>query len=579
VVSPGIRGPGRASECGGRYGERAEADTPGRTGAAVYNLYRFDGSLGERHSEASLRPRRRRGMTDDSHEVLMTKTAPASRDVHALVVRQWLEHWDDVKFDERHHRRKPEPHFYMFTLPAVELKALSGIYKRSTADGQLRSVDLGIQRRHDEERSKRIQEFVKHGYPWSDLNDTKRSSGDFNHLLKPGWLPTAVVINILKPNEKRQGVGVASDDLIHVTGQDQPIATISLPKNFNGANWAPSKRHPIEVIDGQHRLWAFDEALKGSFDLPVVAFYGLDISWQAYLFWSINITPKRINASLAFDLYPLLRTEDWLDRFEGHSVYRETRAQELTEALWSHPESAWYHRINMLGETGERKMVTQASWIRSLMSTYIRHWEGSKIRIGGLFGAPLGSHQQVLPWARAQQAAFLIVLGRYLRDAVKKTQADWAADLRKTQTDLIGIEDPAFAGANSLINTDQGIRGMLYVTNDLCFINAKTLKLNTWMTSEDAAAADVGAVTDAMNSLESQPVTAFLKQIAEHLAEFDWRTSSTPGLPENERVRKAALRGAGGYKEIRLWLLRHLAETEGAVGDSARKVMHTLNYK
>lgn len=515
----------------------------------------------------------------ESAEVRMTKTAPTPRDVTAIVVRQWLDRWNDVKFDDRHHRRKPEPHFYIFSLPAVELKALSGIYKRTTADGQLRSVDLGIQRRHDEERSKKIQEFVKHGYPWSDLNDKKRSSGDFAHLLKPGWLPTAVVINILKPNEKRQSLAVAPDDLMHIAEHDKPIAKIALPKTFTGADWEPTKRHPIEVIDGQHRLWAFDESLQGDFDLPVVAFYGLDISWQAYLFWSINITPKRINASLAFDLYPLLRTEDWLERFEGHSVYRETRAQELTEALWSHPDSAWYHRINMLGETGERKMVTQASWIRSLMATYIRHWEGSKIRVGGLFGAPIGSHDQTLPWARAQQAAFLITLGRFLKEAVKKTTGDWAADLRKTQADLLQTDDPAFAGPNTLINTDQGIRGFLYVTNDLCYVNAENLKLSSWVTSDDAAAADAAAVSDAMKSLSLHPVAKFLKAIAERLAEFDWRTSSTPGLSEDERVRKAALRGAGGYKELRLYLLRHLAKAEGSVGESAKTVMKAINYK
>lgn len=507
----------------------------------------------------------------------MGKTVPASRAITALIVRQWLDRWDEVRFDEKHHRRKPEPHFYLFTIPAVELKALSGIYKRTTAQGQLRSTDLGIQRRHDEERSKRIQEFVKHGYPWSDLNEKKRKSGEFDDLLKPGWLPTAVVINILKPNEKRQGVSVAADDLVHVAA-DGGMATISLPKSFTGASWEPSKKHPIEVIDGQHRLWAFDEAMRGNFDLPVVAFYGLDISWQAYLFWSINITPKRINASLAFDLYPLLRTEDWLERFEGHAVYRETRAQELTEALWSHPDSAWHHRINMLGETGERKMVTQASWIRSLMATYIRHWEISK-RIGGLFGAELGSHQQVLPWNRAQQAAYLILLGRFLRDAVRKTKTEWATDLRKIQTTLLaGGDDAAFAGPNTLMNTDQGIRGILYVTNDLCYINAEELGLNEWSTSEDAAAADEAAVSRAMKSLEKQPVAAFLQTIAARLAEFDWRTSSTPGLVESERVRKAALRGAGGYREIRLWLLRHLSKPHDNVGTSATRVMKVLKY-
>jgi adenine-specific DNA-methyltransferase len=127
---------------------------------------------------------------------------------------------------------------------------------------------------------------------------------------------------------------------------------------FN-ASWQPKSLHPIEVIDGPHRLWAFDEDFRHDYELPVVAFVGLDVSLQAYLFWTINIKPKKINPSLAFDLYPLLRTEDWLEQADGPTVYRDARAQELTEALWAHTTSPWYQRINMLGQT-QGRLVTHA---------------------------------------------------------------------------------------------------------------------------------------------------------------------------------------------------------------------------
>src|SRR5437879_3571748 len=157
---------------------------------------------------------------------------------------------------------------------------------------------------------------------------------------------------------------MAAEDAVVVQikpGRD--TATIKLPVAFK-AKWAPRVR-PLEVIDGQHRLWSFAESGEDkNFELPVVAFHGLDISWQAYLFWTINIKPKRINPSLAFDLYPLLRTEDWLQRFAGHAIYRETRSQELVEALWSHPQSPWQGQIDMLGER-PRQQVSQAAWVRS----------------------------------------------------------------------------------------------------------------------------------------------------------------------------------------------------------------------
>jgi hypothetical protein len=188
----------------------------------------------------------------------------------------------------------------------------------------------------------------------------------------------------------------------------------------------------------------------------VVAFYGLDHGWQAYLFWSVNITPKKINRSLAFDLYPLLRQQTWLDRFAGHSIYRETRCQELVEALWSHPESPWHQRINMLGETKDQReykgpAVSQAAWVRSLMATFVKQWEGTGTRIGGLFGARPSTDEPMLPWYRPMQAAMLIFAGNSLRHHVKLTKAKWAEHLRDVNgRDLFGGDDPHFTARTRL---------------------------------------------------------------------------------------------------------------------------------
>jgi DGQHR domain-containing protein len=506
-----------------------------------------------------------------------------SRQITALKVQQWLKEWNKVIFDEKSRRRRPDSHFYLFSLSASELKALSGIQRRTIEGGLPRSQDIGIQRRHDEQRSQEIGKFIRYGYPWSDLSDRKRSSGQFNDLRKPGWLPTSIVVNILKPGDKRRGQEVAAEDLIAVVDDpSEPTALIRLPDRFTGPDWKPKQRHPIEVIDGQHRLWAFeDAALEGEFELPVVAFHGLDISWQAYLFWTINIKPKRINASLAFDLYPLLRTADWLEKFEGHSIYRETRAQELTEALWDHPQSPWHQRINMLGEPGLRwKMVSQAAWIRSLMATFVRSWEGRRASIGGLFGAPIGADQEMLPWSRAEQAAFLILVWQQVADAVRNCRLAWAESLRMIEDEEGELgQDPAFAGPRTLLNTDQGVRGVLYVTNDLCYIRCEDLALMGWGSIEDAAASDETAVTRALDSLKEQShIVKFLQWIAASLAKYDWRTASAPGLSEDEKTLKLAFRGSGGYKELRRQLLRHLSDESNTIGITAEAVLETLGY-
>jgi hypothetical protein len=328
----------------------------------------------------------------------------------------------------------------------------------------------------------------------------------------------------------------------------------------------------MEVIDGQHRLWSFGNTSDPRFEVPVVGFHSHDISWQAYLFWTINIKPKRINPSLAFDLYPLLRAEDWLDRGEGHSIYRETRSQELTEALWSHPDSPWYDRINMLGERGEVG-VTQSAWIKSLMATLVRPWVGRGAKIGGLFGSRLKDGDEVLAWSRAQQAAFLIYSWQKLHKEIRDTNSDWAKYLRaEAARENRTIDDPEFYGPYSLIATDQGVRGFLQILNDVCFVAAPKLDLRSWRVEKSAAASDVNAVSLALRTLEKHSLASFVKKIAKGLSTFDWRTSATPRISEKERRDKLVFRGSSGYKEIRSQLLTHLANGNDDVG----KIANTL---
>ncbi len=502
----------------------------------------------------------------------------------ALKVKQWIQDWEKVKFDTKSHRRKPQPWFYQFSIPASHLKALSGIYPRTTKERQRGVEDLGIQRRHEADRSAAIHQFIRFGYPWSELTERKRASGEYDDLRKPGWLPTAIVVNILGAGDERFGRQVDRNDLVTIRAEGDEQAYIQLPKGFTGAKWRPGTIPPVEVIDGQHRLWAFGEGetYKGDFELPVVAFHQLDLSWQAYLFYSINIKPKKINASLAFDLYPLLRTEDWLEKFEGHVIYRETRAQELVDLLWSHADSPWNKHINMLGETGLKgTMVTQAAWIRSLLATYIRSWESPRSRIGGLFGAPVGSHKQTLPWSRAEQAAFIMTVGNLLEKSVVESKDDWAKKLRaiKPKNESDRVKDAAFSGPYTLMNQDQGIRAILHVSNDLCYLRADKLKLDKWGKGSNVDGKDASQVTNALQSLKKEPVYKFLEEITEGLATYDWRTSGTPGLSQQESLMKAAFRGAGGYKDLRHQVLLHLAKGSSEVAKAAKDVVASLGLK
>ena len=506
------------------------------------------------------------------------------RSIPALVTRQWMPDWNDMKWKPDEHRDEPPHHFYQFSLSAPELRALSGVHRR-TQDRESVAADLGIQRRHEAGRSREIARFVRSGYPWSILTEAKRKSSDFHDLRQPGWLPTAIVVNIRTPDQGLDG-DLAPTDLVEVRNSpdESRTAEVLLPVGFDGSEWRPESTPPIEVIDGQHRLWAFaTEDTEDDFELPVVAFHGLALSWRAYLFYTINIKPKRINPSLAFDLYPLLRTERWLEHSEPYPTYREHRAQEIVDILWAHPMSPWHHRINMLAEPGYGgRQVTQAAWVRSLSASFLKNWEGRGVRIGGLFGARSDGQGTVLPWPRLHQAALLVLAGREMRDAVHGCREPWADALRDREAeDGGGKGDAAFVGKDNLLNQDQGLRALLQAVNDLLFVRASDLALRRLFLEEGESDEDGATVTRFVEFLQRQPhLRDFLGQVARRLATYDWRSSKAPGLTDRQRELKAGFRGSGGYRDVRAHVLSHLAsDSSESVSEAAREVISALGYR
>lgn len=502
--------------------------------------------------------------------------------IPAIRVEQWLNEWDSFDFDKVSRQRKPQPYFYVCSMPAPLLRRLSGVNRRE-AKGP-RVADVGIQRGHDEVRSNEISRFIRAGYPWASLNTDRQEQ--FPKLKKPGWLPTAVVANLVSEKTERFGTKADPRDLITVEASSDGLVHLILPDGSQDASWEPTEGHlePIEIIDGQHRLYAFskDEDLEGNFELPVVLFEDLDISWQAYLFWSINVTPKRINPSMAYDLYPLMRTADWLEHVEGPITYRETRAQELTEALWSHPESPWRTRIAMLGR--ERGKVTQAAFVRSLTLSFVRGWSGNRRSgIGGFFGTEQsGERTDVLRWNRAQQAAYLIELWSKLQKAIQSSPQEWAVHLREETPNPKEPpgHDPAFTGRYSMLATDQGVRGFLQVCNDISYERRQEIPFEAWQRATSAEATNELEVSGALKDLQEQTeIDDFIERLTSDIAVFDWRSAVTPHLPAEVEMFQSRYRGGSGYKQVRLQLLRHLAkEGRNDIATSAQSVACALGY-
>lgn len=498
--------------------------------------------------------------------------------IPALRFKQWLPNWDAYQFDAEQQRRKPEPCAYLFSMPAVQLRSLSGVYRRKRDGGN----GEGLQRFHDEKRSITIRDFVEYGYPYSELRPEVRNESHLA-LRKPGWLPTAIVVNILTGEDVRRGRRVSTAELVTVKDSGGAVCELRLPYGDPAARWVPTELEPLEIIDGQHRLWAFDEAIQNGelpkdFELPVVAFRGLDVGWQAYLFWSINVSPRRINPSHAFDLYPVLRSQDWLETFSELKIYREARAQEITELQYLHPQSVWKNRINMLGGTGKNAPalagVSQAGWVRALTSTYLS--PGGRGRATrGLFAADTGHGP--LDWTRPQQAAFLIQLWSQIWKEVERQKPTWSERLKTREnrrSDQAVKRDP-LVGPYTMLNQEQGLRGVLAVTNEVLFrLASKSPERFAWEYDEEpASATTIEDVNDALEDIVRQPVADLVKALAKPLASFDWRSSDAPNLSDAQILKKRAYRGSGGYVALRGQLLKHLAEEKGVVGTIARALI------
>lgn len=514
-----------------------------------------------RSGPASKRPRVEGGGKDLSDKTYSVQ----AHDVAALRFKQWLDEWDAYASVNNAPSGKPSAYIHLFSMKAGELRFLSDVYRRKREDG----VAEGIQRFQDKSRTAKIQRYVRFGYPYGDLAQGLRKKAN-DHLRKPGWLPTSIVINILKPGDRRRGRVLADNKAVQLV-HDGKYASLKVP-TIEG--YAESDLPPFEVIDGQHRLWAFDPengdgAIPDDFELPVVAYHGLDLTWQAYLFWSINVSPKRINRSHAFDLYPLLRSQDWLDQVGELTVYREARAQELTELLYAADESPWHHRINMLGEKGGGG-VSQNTWVRALTSTFLATGKG--VGRPGLFQSELGEDDGPLGWSRAQQAAFIIALWNDLKAAVTKGDRHWW---------IRAYGDPSdkpFTDKTSLLNQEMGIRAVMNVANDVFYEQAKAWRLEDW---EVRSAEDTDVLSEAKLAIELLEATPFRGQIADlakGLARFDWRSLEAPGVKgdETQEVLKRSFRGSGGYGALRAEVLKALAEHDDDLANVAKRLLRAL---
>ena len=117
-------------------------------------------------------------------------------------------------------------------------------------------------------------------------------------------------------------------------------------------------RNIARVLDGQHRLAGL-ENMDEEFDLNVSIFVDADIADQASIFSTVNLAQTKVNKSLAYDLYDLMKSRSpqkschniavTLDREEGSPFYKMIK------------------RLGMATEGRKGETLTQATFIEPLL--------------------------------------------------------------------------------------------------------------------------------------------------------------------------------------------------------------------
>lgn len=82
----------------------------------------------------------------------------------------------------------------------------------------------------------------------------------------------------------------------------------------------PSKEKIATLIDGQHRLSGFNFSERKNMQLLCSVFIDLPAPYQAYIFATININQKKVNKSLAYELYGFKLEEESREKWSPEKL-------------------------------------------------------------------------------------------------------------------------------------------------------------------------------------------------------------------------------------------------------------------
>ena len=253
--------------------------------------------------------------------------------------------------------------YYISSIKAKDLLRISYIDRARMEQGEdERASYLGIQRKLDNKRVKKIADFV---------------------MEKDSAFPTSILLslneNCVTINNNNQKLQLQLDSLTEEELDDKVTNNIISNKNIENYKTGGLAK----VLDGQHRLAGLahaieklkttkqlslfkdetnDELLKSleDFELDVAFFIGYDLHEQAKIFSNVNLSQTKVNKSLVYNL------EEYSKKRSPQQI-----CHNIAKILDTSKNSPFYHYIKMLGlKTDGRNYIeplTQATFVESLI--------------------------------------------------------------------------------------------------------------------------------------------------------------------------------------------------------------------
>lgn len=122
----------------------------------------------------------------------------------------------------------------------------------------------------------------------------------------------------------------------------------------------PTEEKLASIIDGQHRLFAFEESDRKSMQLLCAIYLDLPLPYHAYIFATINFNQKKVDKSLAYQLFGFNLEEE-----PAQSWSPETLAVYLTRIFDGNPDSPFCGHI-MIGVQDDTGSDSTNNWLVSM---------------------------------------------------------------------------------------------------------------------------------------------------------------------------------------------------------------------